>query len=90
MGTVLSVVDAIVLLLLIGLIPRSIARALSKSAGSLLLALSATVFVVIFAVVSFTASIGFLASTTSQIVWLLVLIVMAYIVSVAWANGPAK
>ena len=90
METILSLLDAIVLLLLIALIPRAVSRGLStKGPGSQLLSICATAFAIVFAVVSFTASVGFLESTTAQIAWILVLLVMAYVVRISWTNRPA-
>lgn len=90
MEIILSIVDAIVLLLLIVLIPRSVLRGMSRGPGSLVLSICAAAFAIIFAVVSFTASVRFLESTAAQIVWVLVLLVMAYIVRVSWTAKPVE
>lgn len=90
MEIILSIVDAIVLLLLIVLIPRSVLRGMSKGPGSLVLSTCAAAFAIVFAVVSFTASVRFLESTAAQIVWVLVLLVMAYIVRVSWTAKPVE
>lgn len=90
MEIILSIVDAIVLLLLIVLIPRSVLRGMSKGPGSLVLSICAAAFAIVFAVVSFTASVRFLESTAAQIVWVLVLLVMAYIVRVSWTAKPVE
>jgi len=88
MGTLVTIVDAIVLLLLIALVPRTVSRGLPSGPGSLLLSICVAVFTIIFAVVSFSASVGFLDSALAQITWLLVLVVMACVVGASWANGP--
>lgn len=90
MGIISSLLDAIVLLLLIVLIPRSVSRGLSKGPGSVLLSICVAAFAIIFAVVSFTASVRFLESTLAQIIWVLVLLVMAYVVRISWTNNPAE
>jgi hypothetical protein len=89
MGTLLSIVDGVVLLVLILLVPRTVLRGLPKGAASMLLAIGVAVFTIIFAVVSFTASVGFLNSGLAQLLWLVVLLAMAYIVRLSWANAPA-
>jgi hypothetical protein len=89
MGTIVNIADAAVLLLVIVLVPRTVSRGLSRGFGSLLLSICVAVFTIIFAVVSFTASVGFLDNVLAQIVWLLVLLAMAYVVRISWANGPA-
>jgi len=86
MGIISSLVDAIVLLLMIVLIPRSVLKGLSKGPGSLLLSICVAAFVIIFAVVSFTALVNFLQSTLAQIIWTLVLLVMAYIIHISWTH----
>jgi len=86
MGIISSLVDAIVLLLMIVLIPRSVLKGLSKGPGSLLLSICVTAFVIIFAVVSFTALVNFLQSTLAQIIWILVLLVMAYVIHISWTH----
>jgi uncharacterized membrane protein required for colicin V production len=90
MEIILSIVDAAVLLLLIVLIPRSVLRGMSRGPGSLVLSICAAAFAIIFAVVSFTASVRFLESTAAQIVWVLVLLVMAYIVRVSWTTKSVE
>lgn len=90
MEIILSIVDAAVLLLLIVLIPRSVLRGMSRGPGSLVLSICAAAFAIIFAVVSFTASVRFLESTAAQIVWVLILLVMAYIVRVSWTAKPVE
>ena len=90
MDIVLSLVDACVLLLLVALILRCLPRGMSKGPGSLVLSICVAVFGIIFAVVSFTASVRFLQSTVAQILWTLVLLVMAYIVRVTWTGSSAE
>ena len=89
MGTIVHIVDAAVLLLLIVLVPRNVSRGLSRGPGSLLLSICVGVFVIIFAVVSLTVAVGFLDSTLAQLLWLLVLLAMAYVVRISWANKAA-
>ena len=90
MDIILSIVDASVLLLLVALVVRSLPRGMSKGLGSLVLSICVAVFGIIFAVVSFTASVRFLQSVVAQIVWILVLLVMAYIVRLTWTSSSPE
>ena len=90
MGTIVSIADAIVLLLVIALVPRSVSKGLSGGLGPLILSVCVAVFVIIFAVVSFTASVAFLEGTLAQFVWLLILLVMAYVIRMSWIDKPAE
>jgi hypothetical protein len=90
MGTIVSVVDAIVLLLLVVLIPRAVLRGTSKGPGSMLLSICVAAFAIIFAVVSFTASVRFLENGLAQAVWILVLLVMAYVVRASWTSSAIE
>ena len=77
MGITVSVVDLIVLLLCIVTILRVIVKNMSAGSGSALLAVCVAVFAVIFATVSFSAMVGFLTSILGQLVWLVVLLILA-------------
>jgi|HubBroStandDraft_6_1064221.scaffolds.fasta_scaffold2407440_1 hypothetical protein len=77
MGIIVSVVDLIVLLLCIVTIPRVIVKNMSAGSGSTLLAVCVAVFAVIFATVSFSAMVGFLTNILGQLVWLVVLLILA-------------
>ena len=88
MGIVVDIVDAIVLLLFVVLIPRFVWRELSGGSGSLFAAIGVAVFTIVFAWVSFTSLAGFFVSTLAQVIWLLILLLMAYLVCIScW---PAK
>lgn len=77
MGTILNLDDLIVLLFCIVTIPRVIVRNMSAGSGSTLLAVGVAVFALIFATVSFSAMVGFLTSILEQLVWLVVLLILA-------------
>lgn len=89
MGTVVEILDAIVLLLYIVTIPRVITKGMSPGAGSTLLALCVALFTFIFALVSFTAMVGFFTSGLAQVIWLIVLLVVAALLRSSWAQEPA-
>lgn len=77
MGTIVGLIDLIVLVLCIVTIPRVIVKNMSAGSGSTLLAVCVAVFAVVFATVSFSAMVGFLTSILGQLVWLVVLLVLA-------------
>jgi len=77
MGTILDLADLIVLLFCIVTIPRVIMRNMSAGSGSTLLAVCVAMFAVIFATVSFSAMVGFLTSIFGQLLWLVVLVILA-------------
>jgi len=89
MGTVLEILDAIILLLYIVAIPRVVTRGMSPGPGATLLGLFVAVFAFIFALVSFTAMVGFFTSGVAQIIWLVVLLAIAALLHSSWAQEPA-
>ena len=86
MGTLVSIVDFIVLLLFVIYIPRVVKR----DSGSLLLSTLIALVVVIFAIVSFTANAGLIAATSSLTrgIVLVVLLGMAALVLLSEARKP--
>jgi hypothetical protein len=86
MGTLVSIVDFIVLLLFVVYIPRVVRR----DSGSLLLSTLIALAVVIFAIVSFTATAGLIAATSSLTrgIVLVVLLGMAALVRLSEASKP--
>jgi hypothetical protein len=86
MGTLISIVDFIVLLLFVVYIPRVVRR----DSGSLLLSTLIALAVVIFAIVSFAANAGLIAATSSLTrgIVLVVLLGMAALVRLSEASKP--
>jgi hypothetical protein len=86
MGTFVSIVDLIVLLLFVAYIPRIVKR----YSGSLVLSIFIAAAIAIFAIVSFTANAGLIANTSSltRVIVLLVLLAMAALLRLSEANGP--
>jgi hypothetical protein len=88
MGTLVSIVDFIVLLLFVIYIPRVVKR----DSGSLLLSTLIALAVAIFAMVSFTANAGLIAATSSLTrgIVLVVLLGMAALIRLSEAGKPAS
>jgi hypothetical protein len=86
METLISIVDFIVLLLFVVYIPRLVRR----DSGSLLLSTLIALAVVIFAIVSFTATAGLIAATSSLTrgIVLVVLLGMAALVRLSETSKP--
>ena len=89
MGTLVEILDAIVLLLYIITLPRLVTKGMAPGAGATLLGFCVAVFAFIFALVSFTAMVGFFTSGLGQIVWLVVLLAVAALIRSSWAQEPA-
>ena len=89
MGTLVEILDAIILLLYIITIPRVVTKGMSPGAGSTLLGLCVAVFAFIFALVSFSAMVGFFTSGLGQIIWLVVLLAVAALLRSSWAQEAA-
>jgi hypothetical protein len=89
MGTLVEILDAIVLLLYILTIPRLVMKGMPPGAGRTLLGLCVAVFAFIFALVSFTAMVGFFTSGLAQIIWLVVLLAVAALLRSSLAQAPA-
>ena len=91
MATLVNIVDFIVLLMFVVHIPRVVRKALSQGSGQMLLTLCIAVAVIIFALVSFIAEAGLIASVSSltQGILLLFLVVMAVLVRASWADNSA-
>ena len=87
METLVSIVDFIVLLLFVVYIPRLVRR----DSGSLLLSTLIALAVVIFAIVSFAATAGLIAATSSLTrgIVLVVLLGMAALVRLSETSKPA-
>jgi hypothetical protein len=88
MGTLVEILDAIVLLLYIITIPRVVTKGMSAGPGSTLLGFCVALFAFIFALVSFTAMVGFFTSGLAQVIWLVVLLAVAALLRSSWAQEP--
>jgi hypothetical protein len=77
MGTLVEILDAIILLLFIIAIPRVVTKGMSPGTGSMLLGFFVALFAFIFALVSFSAMVGFFTSGLTQVIWLVVLLAIA-------------
>ena len=73
----LNIADAVVLLLFIVQIPRVVWKAQRRNSGALLLSIFVALFLIIFAMVSFTVFVGFFNNALAQVMWLVALVVMA-------------
>ncbi len=88
MGTLVSIVDVVVLLLFIIHIPRMVWREEPRGIGSLLLSICVALAVITLACVSFVTYAGFFTSVTAQAIWLVILLVMANFFRISWTNKP--
>jgi len=90
MGTLLSIADFVVLLLLVVLVLRTMWRELPRDSGSLVLSICVSVVLIDFAIVSFSAYIGLVevSSSLTQGIFLVVLLVMAALIRLSWTAKP--
>jgi hypothetical protein len=90
MGTLLSIADFVVLLLLVVLVLRAMWRELPRDSGSLVLSICVSVVLLVFAIVSFSAYIGLVevSSLLTQGIFLVVLLVMAALIRLSWTAKP--
>ena len=90
MGTLLSIADFVVLLLLVVLVLRTMWRELPRDSGSLVLSICVSVVLLVFAIVSFSAYIGLVevSSLLTQGIFLVVLLVMAALIRLSWTAKP--
>jgi hypothetical protein len=86
MGTLVNIVDLIVLLLLVVHVPRTV----WKGSGSLLLTICVALAVIVFAPVSLAALSGLVGSESSltQVILLAALLAMAALVGISLASNP--
>ena len=88
MGTVLSIADAVVLLMIV----IGVVRAVWKGSGSLLLSVCIAAIMIVFAVVSLAAQSGIAegSSSLTQITLFAFFIVTAILVRVSWLSKPVE
>jgi hypothetical protein len=91
MGTVLSVIDFLVLLTIVISASRWVWKQPAQGFGPLLLSICITLALLIFATVSFTAASGLAAgSSLDQGILLIFLVAIAVATRMSWANNPVE
>jgi len=90
MGTLLGIVDFIVLLLLVVQVPRTVWKEQPHDFGSLLLSIFIALALIVFAIVSFAAFLGLVQASSSLMrgIYLLVLLGMAAVLRLSWVGKP--
>ncbi len=90
MGTLLGIVDFIVLLLLVVQVPRTVWKEQPHDIGSLLLSIFSALALIVFAIVSFAAFLGLVQASSSLMrgIYLLVLLGMAAVLRLSWVGEP--
>ena len=90
MATLLSILDLIVLLLLIVHVTRTVSMK-DPGVGSLILSIFVALAVIVFATVSLGAYAGLAgeSSTFTQVIFLLILLVMAALIGLSWSSASA-
>jgi hypothetical protein len=88
MGTILSILDFIVLLLLALGVLRAVWKELRQGPGSSLLTICVALALVVLAVVSFGAYVGLVEAVSSlaQGIFLVILLVMAALLRFSWTG----
>ena len=91
MGTLLGILDLIVLLVLVVLIIRTVWKEQPQGSGSLLLSIFIALALIVFAIVSFAAYLGLVevSSSLTRGIFLLILLGLAALLRLAWAGKPA-
>ncbi len=91
MGTLLGIVDFIVLLLLVVQVPRTVWKEQPHGFGSLLLSIFIALALIVFATVSFAAFLGLVEASSSLMrgIFLVVLLGMAAVLRLSWVGKPA-
>jgi hypothetical protein len=91
MGTLLGIVDFIVLLLLVVQVPRTVWKEQPQGFGSQLLSIFIALALIVFAIVSFVAFLGLVEASSSLMrgIYLLVLLGMAAVLRLSWVGKPA-
>jgi hypothetical protein len=88
MGTLLSIMDFVVLLFLIVQVLREVGRQQIPGSGSLVLSVCLAFFLLILGTVSFTAYLGLVevSSSLTRGIFLVILLAMAALLSAAWTS----
>jgi len=89
MGSLLGVVDFIILLLLIVLILRTVWKEQPQGSGSLLLSIFVALALIVFAMVSFAAYLGLVEASSSLTrgIFFVILLVMAVLLFLSWGQA---
>jgi predicted neutral ceramidase superfamily lipid hydrolase len=91
MRIILSIADLIVVLAVVISVSRAVWRGQSDQSRSLLLSVCIVLALLIFALVSFTAAYGLAESSSfNQFALLLVLVAIAIVARIGWANRAAQ
>jgi hypothetical protein len=88
MGTLLNILDFLVVCLLVLSVLRVVWKELQPGSGSLILSICLALVLAIFAIVSLTAYMGLVdvSSTFTRAIFLLILLVMAALLRSAWSS----
>jgi hypothetical protein len=88
MGTLLSALDVIVLLLLVAVVLRTVWNELPRGTGSLVLSVCLALVLAVFAIVSISSYMGLVqvSSLLTRGLFLLVLLAMAAMLRASWAH----
>ncbi|MGA9884503.1 MAG: hypothetical protein WBQ34_12360 [Candidatus Acidiferrales bacterium] len=88
MGTLVTIVDFLLLLLLVVHIPRTVWR----ESGSSLLGVASAAAAIIFGLVSFTAAAELLGGTSSltRTILLLLYLALVWVIRASWVGQPAE
>jgi len=92
MGTILSILDVIILLLLALAVLRRIWKEQEHGSGSFLLTICVAAALIVLVLVSLAAFQGLLGVSSSlmQGIFLLILLVMAALIRSSWTGKPAS
>jgi len=90
MGTLLSILDFVVLLLLVLLVPRTVWKELPRGSGSLVLSICVSLVLIVFAIVSFSSYLGLVevSSSLTRGIFLVILLGMAALLRLSWVSKP--
>jgi hypothetical protein len=90
MGTLLAILDFVVLLPLVVLVPLTVWKELQRGAGSLVLSICVSLVLIVFAIVSFSSYLGLVevSSSGTRGIFLVILLGMAAILRLSWVSKP--
>jgi len=90
MRTLLDILDFVVLLLLVIHAARRVRGEQPQDRGSLVLSIFVALALIVFAYVSLTAYVGLVgdSSLPTQVIFLVILLLMAAVIRSSWANRP--
>ncbi len=90
MGTLLGVLDFIVLLLVVVHVPRTVWKKQPHGSGSLLMSIFIALALIVFAFVSFAAYMGLVgvSSSLTRGIFLVLILGMAVLLRLSWVGKP--